>query len=142
MKQDLFNLISSHNNELDGLSIDSDLNEYIEKLFVNAKIITVHENGALNGFIAYYKNDIINKNAFLTLILVDKQISKKGIGSFLIESAISDLKINDFDYFNLEVLKSNSSAIKFYEKYGFKIISDKNNFWAMNLDLNCIENKL
>jgi ribosomal protein S18 acetylase RimI-like enzyme len=134
MIDDLKQIILKHNNLDEGIYIPSNLDIYLQKIIKHAVVIPYYSKGSLEGFIAYYANNP-NKSAFLTMILVDRFSQGQKIGKLLLESSINDLKNNGFLTYSLEVLKHNSKAMLFYQKYGFKIIEDRNNLWLMECDL-------
>lgn len=133
MKKEIKNLIFSHNNIEEGIYITYDLEKYVDKLIKNATIITYINEGVLKGFIAFYANNP-NKNAYLSMILIDKKSQGENIGKLLLESSINNLKNKKFINYSLEVLKQNTKAINFYKNFGFKIKEDRNLLWLMSLD--------
>jgi ribosomal protein S18 acetylase RimI-like enzyme len=131
MKEAYIDFISKNNSPKNGIII-ANVESYVEKLLNNAIILNYYET-TLKGLIAFYANDISNENAFLTLILVDSDSKGKKIGFNLLNTSINFLKNRKFRYYNLEVLKSNISAIDFYEKIGFKIEKEREDFFQMKL---------
>lgn len=125
MRLDLIYLLEKSNLELDGALIRTDIGEYVDKLISKACIHTIYEKDQLMGFIAYYDNDISKTKAYLSMIAVDPEHYGKGYGKKLMDFVIHDLINKNFKYFELEVLKSNTSAIKFYETYNFQIVESK-----------------
>lgn len=134
MIDDLKELILKHNSLAEGIYIPYNVDEYIVKIKNNAVINTYYIENSLKGFIAYYINDP-QKNAFLTMLLIDKSYQGKKIGKLFLESAIRDLKNRQFNSFALEVLKNNYKAISLYEQLGFKTEIDRGNLWLMRLNL-------
>jgi ribosomal-protein-alanine N-acetyltransferase len=128
-------LILNHNNSNDGIYIPYDIDDFIKKIKKHAVIQTYYKENNLKGFIAYYANDPF-KYAFLTMILIDKNCQGERLGKLLLESSIQDLKNRKFHSYGLEVLKQNQRAILFYEKFGFKKVEAKGDFWLMKLNLN------
>ncbi|MBM3430572.1 MAG: GNAT family N-acetyltransferase [Bacteroidetes bacterium] len=135
MKDEIYNLISSHNNLIDGIYIPHDLDVYVEKLVNKAIILTYHDACELKGFVAFYANNP-NGEAFLSMILVHKNSQGNNIGKLLLESSIMVLRNKNILNYSLEVLKQNLKAIELYKNFGFQIEEDKENFWRMKLILN------
>jgi len=135
MISDVKELILNHNNSKDGIYIPYDVDDFINKIKRYAVIQTYYNENDLKGFIAYYANDPF-KNAFLTMLLIDKNCQGEKLGKLLLESSIQDLKNRDFNNYGLEVLKQNQRAILFYEKFGFKKEEDRGDLWLMRLNLN------
>ena len=135
MIEDIKFLIEKHNDVSEGVIIKIGINDYILKIANFATVIPYYNNSNLKGFIAYYANDKLKKNAYLTMIIIDNESRGEGLGKLLLESSISDLVQQGFINYKLEVLKSNYKAIKMYEKFGFKIEEDRLELWLMNLKL-------
>lgn len=74
---------------------------------------------AIKNFLEKYDNieDNIKDNYLIVTICVDKSYRSLGIGSKLLKKAIKHKKT----YVLLNVRKTNTKAIKFYEKHGFYI---------------------
>lgn len=131
MKEQLYAFLAPYNNEVNGLLISIPLTEYIDKIIKLSTLQVYYEKGVIRGIISYYKNDRAGENGFLTLILIDKSIQSRGVGSILLDSSINDLKSNNYKYYSLEVLKTNIKAIKFYESRGFVKESSTVEKWMM-----------
>lgn len=74
----------------------------------------------------------------LLSIAVSKSSKEKGIGTALIEYLEENLRKNEIYSYGLSVKKSNSNAIKFYDKNNFKIESEEKNalYYLKNLNAN------
>ncbi len=135
MKSDLKKLILSHDEISSEIEKKYNLDSYIDKLSEFATIIPYFNGNLLKGFIAYYSNDISKTDAFLTIIITDKESKGEGIGRLLLQSSISDLTYRGFTNYRLEVLKGNERAIALYQKFGFQIEKDNGYSYVMNLNL-------
>ena len=135
MKEDILKLLDANNRKEDGIYIPQELDNYVNKLIKNSRIIAVQENGEFQGFISYYKNDPENKLGYLSMLLINKESQSYGTGSFLLKTAIEDLKKELFSVFQLEVLKTNVKAINLYRKFGFKVIKENGDLLLMELEL-------
>lgn len=135
MKSDLKKIIVSQDDVFKQIVKRHDLDEYVLKLYEYATIFTYYQGSFLRGFIAYYSNDTLKENAFLTIMIIDENSRGEGIGKLLLESSISDLRNKGFKNYKLEVLKANKNAITLYEKYGFEIVNDIGECYLMNLDI-------
>lgn len=96
--------------------IEEFINEYdnIEVLLFNDKLI---------GYIIYRDLDIIH----LFKIYINDCFKGKGYAKLLLDSMISHCINNNKIY--AEVRSNNLSAIKFYNKNGFKILGNKKDFY-------------
>jgi len=81
------------------------------------------ENNIPVGLISY---SLIYDRIELEYIWVQKEFRKCGIGSKLMDKMLSE----DASNITLEVRKSNVDAICLYEKYGFKVVSVRNNYYG------------
>ncbi len=85
----------------------------------------------LNGeIIGYFDLLISYENAELANIGVLKQYQHNGIGTKMMEYINQLVQKNHCENFTLEVRMSNENAIHLYEKFGFKIVSSRKNYYA------------
>ena len=136
MKQELIDIVNRQNSLMAGRFIDKPVVPYIEKILNFAILVTYHSQGQLAGFIAYYCNDLDNKIAFLTLLCVRPEFVGKGIGQYLLNCSIEDVKNKGFVSFQLEVNKDNQPAFHLYKRAGFEVISFDKRQFLMKKNLN------
>ena len=79
------------------------------------------------GYIAFYANDLETKMAYITSICVAQTVQGIGVGSELLETAVSEAKRLGMTTMSLEVLRSNKKAIDFYRSKGFALGDDGKN---------------
>ena len=91
------------------------------KFFMYATIAVLYQNNKIIGFISFYCNNTDNRTAFISLIAVLPEYTKKGFGKKLMEEAFEYCKNKEMKYIRLEVKKNNINALTFYQKFGFKI---------------------
>lgn len=94
-----------------------------DKVKVFVKIL----NEKIVGFISLY---IFLDEANLQQIAVLEDFRRKGIASELIEYSVEYLKQNKVKKFYLEVNETNFVAIKTYEKFGFKQVVTRKNYYG------------
>ncbi|MBR6918012.1 MAG: GNAT family N-acetyltransferase [Clostridia bacterium] len=123
-KDSLFD--DSVNDRLDGLSV---------KFAENAEFVAVIIDNGYAGYIAFYCNDEVSKQAYLSMITVRSDYQHKGIGSLLMDYMISTVRINNFESIKLEVNKNNDKAKMFYHRYGFKKVSEKDESLFLLLEI-------
>lgn len=124
MKKRLKELITANYGKENGVIIKGTIEDYVDKIYTRAKIITYSSEGSIQGFIAYYSNDPKKELAFLTMLLVDSKTRNSGIGSLLLKASISDIVSQGISAYRLEVLKTNQRAIEFYKNHGFSVEED------------------
>lgn len=84
-----------------------------------ATVVAIKNETETMGYAAYYKNDIVNKKAFLSMIVVGRKFQGSGFGQKLLDYVIHDSRKSGMQILSLEVNKSNCTALKFYRKNGF-----------------------
>ena len=87
----------------------------------------------LAGFVSFYCNNEESKEAFITMVLVDKSYRGKGIAQKLIIEVIDIIKEQGFLKCNLEVKADNVNAIKLYSKIGFSESYRKGDIISMSI---------
>ena len=115
--------------EVDGdfippLSSSRNLGDYASKMYKNATIFSVHEEGHLVAAMAVYSNDPNRDVAFGTMLAVGKSHRVYGIGPNLIKSTVDYLRKKSFSYFRLEIYKTNPRVITLYKRLKFSVISE------------------
>lgn len=82
-------------------------------------------NQSILGYAAMYANDTEQHTAYITLIAVDVNAQKKGIGKRLLEECFATARNRKMNTIFLEVRKNNRNAIRFYQANGFVWAYDK-----------------
>ena len=96
---------------------------HIENLNPNETIFIYKENNNIKGFIHTQNGlDIID----LLNIIVKPEYQNQGIGSILLKYIINNKQNKKI---MLEVRSKNINAIKLYQKYDFKIINIRKNYY-------------
>lgn len=100
---------------------------YEETTNPTARFFVAKENGKLIGYIG--SNNILGE-VFITNIAVLKEFRRKGVASALLNELIKNCREEKASYLTLEVRKSNISAIKLYEKFGFAHVGERKEFYS------------
>ena len=135
MKAQISKLLEEINNKSGGNFISQNIENYVDKILRQAKILCYWNGGYLCGFIAYYDNAPDKVEAYLTMIAVDELFKGKGYGKLLMEFSVLALRKKGFLQYKLEVLQENKSAISFYENYGFVTVSKNKRSQYMIMEL-------
>ena len=82
-----------------------------------------------NDIIGYYIALFILDECELLNVTVKPELQKKGYGAQILKDLFSECRKENIVNIFLEVRKSNSSAIRLYEKNGFSEIGVRNNYY-------------
>lgn len=85
-----------------------------------------------NNIVGFAGMSLLVDHADIIGISVSKDYARQKIGSKLLEHLITLCIKMDFEKIFLEVRKSNITAIKFYESFGFKKIGERQNYYKDN----------
>lgn len=99
------------------LHLGLDIASYSEKLSKNAHFIIVWHNKKMVAFLAYYLNDD-GRFVYVPQVIVHKEGRHRGLGHKMFE-ALGNNYSDKYDIIQLEVLKENSNARRFYEREKF-----------------------
>lgn len=103
--------------------LESELNSNVTKFYV----ATI--NDEVVGYIGRY--EFLGEAEILNFV-VDEAYQRKGIGQLLFNQV--ELDINNLEKMTLEVRESNTKAINFYKKNGFKQISVRKHYYKNGED--------
>lgn len=109
-------LLEQDNCFIPSLSKRVDIKQYSKKLFNNSTRFEAWNDTLLIGFVAVYINDI---SSYISLVTVVPMYCKKHIGSQLLVNCIQYVKGKNYQEIQLEVNRSNKTAIAFYKKHCF-----------------------
>ena len=112
-----------------------------QHIFAEAENDTDEEN-----FIIYNKdipcgwlklNGLQNDDtAWISTLVVSERFKHQGVGKFAVEFAIEYLAKRGYQHINLHTTTDNLSAIRFYEKSGFRLIENKEDKLTFRIILN------
>lgn len=105
------------------------LDDYALKLSRYACVDIIEDNSKVVGINAYY----INKEmqfAYISIISVSQACRKQHIGSNLLTNMENNLP-SGVNSIKLEVRQSNSTAIAFYIRNGYRILEEKESSYYM-----------
>jgi len=89
-------------------------------------VLTAELNGKICGFLVAR---IIGDEAEILNMAVDKMHRRNGIGSALVNAAISAAQAQNAQNIYLEVRESNSAAISFYQRHGFEKTAERRGYY-------------
>lgn len=108
-------------------------NEFIyDKVCKYAIFLVAKEDDNICGYCAFYANNQITHEAYITLIAVSNYYSGKGVGKNLINRAMDISVANGMKTCKLEVDKENTSAISLYVKLGFTKCEEREYSFVMS----------
>jgi [ribosomal protein S18]-alanine N-acetyltransferase len=88
-------------------------------------------NGIVTGYACYY---LAGHESHLTNIAVDPAWRRKSIAKRLLECVFETVRQAACEFLLLEVRASNSGAIGFYGRYGFKELYRRKNYYRRPID--------
>jgi len=100
---------------------------YCDKLLEKAELVICIVDNKIAGLMAFYSNNIITREAFVSLLCVKQEYRKLGIGKEIMIHCISKIKLSGMKCIKLETNSDNYIAIKLYENLGFKNVNTINN---------------
>lgn len=104
---------------------------YFYETFPEGFIIAEKANKII-GFLVGVKIDL--ENAKILMLAVSELYRKQRIGTDLLYQFLKVTSIENLKKISLEVRTKNKSAIKFYQKYGFKIKEKQREFYQSGED--------
>lgn len=107
----------------DNFSKTNNLKEIFKDKFT--KILVYEKDNEVVGFLMYIELD---DTVDILDIIVAKKYRKQKIASCLMDYMISELK-DSVKLITLEVRKSNTPAVKLYEKFGFGIVNIRKSYY-------------
>ena len=97
-----------------------DISTYSLKLYKKAHRFEAWSSGLLVGLLAFYVEPTSERSIFITNLSVDFKLSRRGIGSQLIERCIAFARRECIAFLRLRVDLENTQASRLYHKHGFK----------------------
>lgn len=91
-----------------------------------AKTLILFEDDVAISYLIYW---ITFDSATIISLATKKDFQQKGYATLLLNEMLKDLKNNNVETVTLEVRKSNTNAIKLYEKHGFVFCNTKKNYY-------------
>lgn len=89
--------------------------------------LTAYAGDTLAGYGGYVRSF---EEACITNFAVEPSMRRSGIGSFLLDALLEYGRQQGIERFTLEVRVSNEPAIRLYEKYGFRSVGTRKNFYS------------
>ena len=133
------NILFECRNDLYNKNIsDEKLRELSEKFASKAEFMVIRdENSGMDnmGYASVYANDITDRIAWLSIIVVRKKYRGGGYGNYLLKSTIKTAGKNGMQKIRLEVAKTNLIAYEMYKKFGFEKIGDNDSNILMELKI-------
>ena len=120
----------------------ADLFHSFKEYFFTAVFVEVSGEVSKTKVIGFVGGVIRMRHGHISGIAVDEEYRKKGIGGRLLNTVEKEFLAEGFDKVTLEVQKSNTNAIRFYEKQGYKWAYIVKGYYANGEDAIVYEKKL
>jgi ribosomal protein S18 acetylase RimI-like enzyme len=124
--QDITLLFEASGTEfINRITINQNLADYIEKIFLKSQRYELWIEGDLVGLLAFYRNDAA-KEIYVTSISISKRHQGMGNGKYLLEKLLADNSQDQINSVRLEVRIDNQKAINLYNSLNFEVKSTQN----------------
>lgn len=117
----------------------TDFEEYLAKLHEHGMFFVAMLDDEIAGYAVVYANDSINHAAYIPLICIKTEFQGQGIGSLLLSKCCLTANRLGMSTMGLAVLRVDKLQKKFYEKQGFKVISETEDRYNMTRSLDSLE---
>ncbi|WP_428943517.1 N-acetyltransferase family protein [Pantoea sp. FN060301] len=101
--------------------------EDFDRVTLGERILVAEEDGHRTGFAAVLPND-----NFLHSLFIDPAWQRRGVGTTLLDAVQQSFTSTGA----LKCMKANAAAVKFYQKHGWKVITDGESehgeYWLMH----------
>ena len=124
--QDIGSVLKASGTEfIDGITINRNFADYVDKIFVKSQRYELWSEGDLVGLLAFYRNDAV-KEIYVTSISISERHQGMGNGKYLLEKLLADNSKDQIKSVRLEVRIDNHKAINLYNSLNFEIKSTHN----------------
>lgn len=90
-------------------------------------ILAVSNSGEVYGYVGMH---VVLGEGYIANIAVKSECRRFGVASQLMNEVLRHAEEKAFELITLDVRESNSKAIAFYEKYGFKTLGMRKNYYS------------
>lgn len=106
------------------ISMRVDIPDYASKLIKKARLFGFKVDEQLSALIAFYCNDVVTKNAYISYLAVSPACTGRGIASKLLETCFEKCIEENMQAIYVKTEFNNRKAIKLYEKSGFTRVEE------------------
>lgn len=99
------------------------IDDYAIKLFNNACFVVAESSNDIVGVLVYYKNQLQNE-IYIPYLVVDLKFQSLSIGRHMLEELALRIE-SSYSTIALEVMKTNTRAITFYQSNAFVNVVDR-----------------
>jgi len=96
---------------------------------ISQYLCALNEQGKTMGYMGMWK---VIDEAHITTLAIHPDYRNKGVAQALVISSVENCLEAKIKYITLEVRKSNNAAISLYEKFGFKSLGVRKNYYQDN----------
>lgn len=109
----------------------ADVEAYTRKLLDLAEFIVCSDRGTIQGFVAFYCNDLKSRTAFITFVLVRPEARGQGLARSLVQFVLNRARSRGFCQCRLEVDINNEAALSLYRQMGFSTLEEREGKFLM-----------
>jgi len=96
-----------------------DCDALVEKYIRYGAVLELQATPLPAGFAALYCNDLQTGRAYLSTLVLLPEYRDRGLGKYLLRTALDYAHQRQMQWMELEVRKDNTNALRFYQKNGF-----------------------
>ena len=100
------------------------LKSYIEKILGRGIVHILADGKRIYGILGFYANDLETRVSYGTCFVIDPEIRGQGWGKVMMKDFLSTAKERGMREYSFVVVKTNTRAIKLYEKTGAHIVGE------------------
>ena len=108
--------------------------DFSHKIINLGVVMAEVRNNNIIGIVAFYCNNIVEKQAYVTLCAVDSEYRGRGIAKHLLLNAVEYVRGKKFN--KIGIHSNNPLAIEIYKKIGFNIILNEPSRTYLEYNLN------
>lgn len=97
----------------------------LRSIFKNLNLVDALKYTVISILDKMFLSDLKEQDSYVAILAVDESLRGRGIGTFILEKAVELMKGHGSKRAVLDVDMENPSALRLYEKVGFKIFKKK-----------------
>ena len=109
--------------------------DYVAKIIRHGTALALDDDGALLGFAGFYANDLQNRVAYWSSLVIDSSLRGQGWGTKFFDIVTTACREAGMRVVHATVLKSNQSAQVFHRAHGFSLLDHESDETRYRMEL-------